>query len=124
MAINSKVTLGWNGREYKVKMTMDVIGQVEDLGFHAINRQIAAGNMPFIRISKIVSFLLCEAGADASVDSVYAAIYGQGDTSPDDIAAMLSVITLGIAPEPKKKPITRSRKPAIYKDTLPQGRLC
>jgi len=110
MAINSKVALGWNGQEYKVKMTMDVIGQVEDLGFHAITRQIEAGNMPFIRISKVVSFLLCEAGANASVDDVYTAIYGQGDTSPDDIAAMLSVITLGIAPEPKKKPITRSRK--------------
>ena len=110
MAINSPIILGWNGKEYKVKMTMDVIGQVEDLGFHAINSQIEAGNMPFIKISKLVSFLLEEAGATVEAEDVYNAIYGQGETSPEAIAGMLKIIAIGIAPEPKKKPTTPKRK--------------
>ncbi len=110
MAINSPITLGWNGQEYKVKMTMDVIGQVEDLGFHAINSQIGEGKTPFVKIARLVSFLLEEAGASATPEDVYNAIYGQGDTSPEAIAGMLKIIAIGIAPEPKKKPTTRKRK--------------
>lgn len=112
MAINSKISLTWNGKEYKVKMTADLIGQIEDLGFHLMHSQKAPS---FIRVSRIVSLLLCEAGAkNASVDDVYDAIYSNGETTPEQVGDILTIISVGIAPKHKKKPTTqqKKRKPA------------
>ena len=118
MAINSKITLGWNGKEYKIKMTQDVIIQVEELGIYEVNRTIEAGKIPsFMRISIYVSFLLNEAGASTTVKEVNEAIFGQGDTSPDDVIALHGAIMTGIVAEPKKKPTTHSPKAKVKKKT-------
>ena len=111
MGLNSKITLGWNGQEYAIKMTQERIINVEELGIYEVNKRLESGLTPsLMRISTYVSYLLCDAGADAPVKEVNDSIFGQGDTSPDDIIALHGVIMLGIVAEPKKKPITRSQK--------------
>jgi hypothetical protein len=118
MGLNSKITLGWNGQEYKVKMTQERIITVEELGIYQVNKMLESGQTPsLMRISTIVSYLLCEAGADATVKDVNDSIFGQGDTSADDIVALHGVIMMGIVAEPKKKPITRSPKTTKKKAT-------
>ena len=113
MGLNSKITLGWNGQEYKVKMTQEVIIQVEELGIHKVNKMLEMGDTPsLMRIASYVSFLLCEAGANAPLKDVHDAICGSGKTSAADVVALHGVIMMGIIAEPKKKPTTHSRKPA------------
>ncbi len=113
MSLDSKITLGWEGREYKVKMTAGVIMELEDLGIH----RMAQKNISLMRPSIIVAFLLTEGGAEnIDHEEVRRTLYGQGDeTSAKDVADMMIMIQLAIAPEPKKKPTTRSPKKAKKK---------
>ena len=110
MAVNSKVDLEWAGKPYSIKMTYELIDELECLGYHYINEEMKAKNYLFIKISRVISHLFKSAGADVSIGDIHDSIYGQGEINNKDIVKLFDMIGIAMAPELKKKPITRSPK--------------
>lgn len=125
MAINSKISLGWKGKEYKIKLTMDVIGQIEDHNIHKINKMSMQGNPPMVLIAKLLAFMLNLAGESEDPkrwihitdEEMYSAVhYGDDETSQKALVNMVTLIIMEIMPEPKKKPtIPKTKKKAKAK---------
>lgn len=108
MAINKLVELAWDGKPYKVKITMAVIDKLDDeVNLAQMAIQNAAGDVRFTKVAKLFTVLLNEAGADVEYDDVFHALFGSGKIVQKEVQPMVAAIFTAIFPDTKKKSTTR-----------------
>lgn len=118
-AIGKTVTLGWQGKEYEVQVTMRLINRIEeDVNLLKLAMALSRGDVPTSHVATVFSHLLTAAGAEATPDDVWSAMFG--DEATDVItAATLALecvfpdvkVPKGVGGESVGKPkATRGRK--------------
>ena len=118
MSLRKKIELDWNGKEYSLLVTMEVIDRVEDkISVGKLLARQSVGDVRFSHIAKFVSIVLNEAGADTTQEEVYLGMFAGGDQSIEHVSGVLfgSIIS-AFFPEQKKKehltPTRRKKAPA------------
>lgn len=71
-----ELVINWGGEEYRVKPTMAIIQRVEGQGLVLswIAHMLDRGRPPFSHIAGVIAAFLQEAGAEGTVEDVYAEI--------------------------------------------------
>ena len=116
MAINRKVAIKWDGVEYSVKITMELIDQLDDaINLIQMVQEVQSGDIRITKMSKLFTVLLNAAGAEVTRESVQYALLGAGELNVEDTQHMLAGIFAAIFPEPKKKTTTPSKRKAAKK---------
>jgi len=121
MSINKSIKLGWDGKEYVIKINMEIIDAIEEeIDLVKLLKSVANGRPKYGQIAKLFTVLLNAAGAEVETDNVFHALFGAGELEADAMTLALTEILGAIFPNPKKKPITRS--PAKAKKKAVKGK--
>lgn len=104
MTMRRKITIGWDGDDYELIVTMDVIDRLEEhVNLAQMNRRTAMGDIRFSHSAKLIALILREAGALVTPDDVYESLYNGGSIEPTDLIPILNSIYEVVFPEPEKK---------------------
>lgn len=102
MAIFEKVEVVWNGETFTIpaNRVLRCIADVEDeLTLAQLSRYLQSGNPPLAKLSRAFALVLRHAGAKASEDDVYAALFKDGDQNARALEAIYTLQVLMIPPE-------------------------
>ena len=108
MALRKELVLNWEGKKFKLMVTMSVIDKIEDsINIGRLLAQHATGDIRFSHVARFISLLLNEAGAEVTQEEVYAGMFTDGDITPANLHEFMGNVFEAFFPEPKKKePIT------------------
>ena len=85
-AIGKTVTLGWQGKEYEVQVTMRLINRIEeDVNLLKLALRLGAGDVPTSQVATVFGHLLSAGGAKVTPDDVWQAMFS--DEATDIITA-------------------------------------
>jgi len=108
MAINKTITIGYGGKDYKLKMTMEVIDRLEEkLNLIQMANRLSKGDIRFSHAAKLVAAVLTEAGCEVTQEQVYSDMFGGQDIDPSIVMNVIANVLAAIFPEPRKKPETQ-----------------
>lgn len=110
MGVMPELILKWEGKDYRCRVTMDVIMHIEnkitlgDLASRAMDASINGGHTPSSHISWVMYCLLVGGGASVTADSVFAAIKSckSGDSTEQAIISTVQFVigeVYGTGPE-------------------------
>jgi len=104
MAINKKVVISYGGKDYEVKMTMEVIDHLEShINLLQMASRLANGDIRYSHAAKLISLLLNISGAKVTQTEVYESMFGADGGSAAGVISAMGDILMTIFPEPKKK---------------------
>lgn len=104
MNINSEINLTWEGKEYKLLVTMAHIDEIEkDINLLHMTQQCAAMDLRLSHVAKLISIILNQAGAKTTQEQVYTGMFNGAETSVVDVIDMLHDILSVLFFESKKK---------------------
>lgn len=87
-AIFEPVTIGWDGKEYTIKMTFERACQLDDeVPIAVMAHRAAIGEIRITQVAKAVSILLGFAGVEATGEEVYAHLLHAGEQEVMGIVA-------------------------------------
>ena len=103
MGLRKKLELNWQGKQYKLQVTMEVIDNIEDhVSIAALIKRQQAGDVRLSHIAKLISVVLNLAGANTTQEEVYEGMY-DGKDSMREAQVVLAHILSAMLPTPKKK---------------------
>lgn len=117
MAVKKPLELHWDGKTYKVTMTMDLIDEIDE----AVNlvrfvAEMRSGEVYLAKkVSKLFTIVLNAGGGDFDRHEVFSALFGDGTATQAEIQIMTAAIMSAIFPEPKKKTLAGSKTKAPAK---------
>ena len=113
MAINKRIAITWQDKEYNILMTMRLVEEIEDSGLNLarIINDCQTGNVKFTMVSRLISFLLNSQGAETTSEEVFSGMFDGEGIEPSVAIDLLTAILGTIFPEPKKKPSISNTKP-------------
>lgn len=114
--MRSKLKLGWDGKQYDLLVTMDIVEKIdEEFGLAQSYIKLASGQMRETQANKIICFALNLAGCDVTRDQLWESIYtGESEIEPQELMRAAMNIIIACYPvvegdQPKKrKPRKRS----------------
>ena len=120
MALRKELILNWEGKPFKLMVTMQVIDKIEDsINIGRLLAQHATGDIRFSHVARFIALLLNEAGADVTQEDVYAGMFTDGDITAANLHEFMGNVFQAFFPEPKKKELTtttpKKRKSATKK---------
>jgi hypothetical protein len=102
MAINRTITLGWNGEEYEITLTLKDINELEKAGEIYELAVSVAQNQPRIALAAtVLSNVFKVGGADVSAEDIYECLAGSVE-SRAELTKMISLVFSAIWPAEKK----------------------
>jgi hypothetical protein len=112
MALRKELTLNWQGKPFKLLVTMLVIDKIEDsINIGRLLAQHATGDIRFSHVARFISLLLNEAGAEVTQEEVYSGMFTDGDITAANLHVFMGNVFEAFFPEPKKKePTTTTPK--------------
>jgi len=111
MSMRKKLELNWQGKPYKLMVTMEVIDRVEDkISTGLLLARQTQGDIRFSHVAKFISIVLNEAGASTTQEGIYTGMFEDGATSMAEAQTLLGYILSAFFPEPKKKDTTTKKK--------------
>ncbi len=111
MAMRKKLELNWQGVDYPLLVTMEVIDRVEDkISVGNILARQLTGDVRFSHDAKFIAIVLNEAGASATQESVYEYMFSEGAVSMEETKKLLGFILSAFFPESKKKDSLAKKK--------------
>ena len=114
MGMRTPITLSWEGKPYKVLVTMEVVDRIEDdLNLYKLVTQTATGDIRFSKIAKLISLLLIEGGCKVTQQDVWEGMFAQGGITATDLAPLMGEIFEAVYPTPKKKEGTPKLKAKV-----------
>ena len=111
MSLRKQLELTWQGKLYKLLVTMEVIDRVDDkISTGVLLARQATGDVRFAKIAKFISIVLNEAGATTTQESVYCGMFEDGTTSMTEAQELLGYILSAFFPAQKKKDTVTKKK--------------
>ena len=104
MALRKELKLNWQGKPYKLLVTMEVIDRLEDsINIGRLLAQHATGDIRFSHVARFISLLLNESGAEVTAEEVYTGMFTDGDITAANLHVFMGNVFEAFFPEPKKK---------------------
>lgn len=107
------LTLSWDGEEYEIMPTLELIGRVENIiTATELYALLGRGAMPFAKLSMAFGLILRSAGCRVKDDDIFRGIFSGDD---DNGAAAASVTALLAMMNPKQDNSHTKKKPKSQK---------
>jgi hypothetical protein len=114
MSLRKKLELNWQGEEYSLLVTMEVIDRIDDkVNVGKLLYSEAVDDVRITKKAKLIATVLSEAGAEVSQEDVYNELMAVDSA---EVNALYSSVLWAMIPEQKKKdvqPVKRQRKQKI-----------
>ena len=121
--MRKKLELNWQGKEYSLLVTMEVIDRVEDkINVGRLLAQQTTGDIRFSHTAKFIAILLNEAGANVTQEDVYSGMFSGGDITPENMIPFMNNIFTAFFPEQKKKEPVKRKTTAKKKARATHGK--
>lgn len=109
MPLFEEVRLDWGGKAYAIPpdQVMKAIAKVEDvITLVELSRQVATGEYKLVRVAQAYGALLRHAGAPASDEEVYLALFPKkdGDQALRAVSALNTLLVMMVPPSLRKAP--------------------
>lgn len=105
ITLREEITISWRGEKFPLVINMELIARIENrINLSTFVSEIASGEMKNSHAAIIVSSVMREAGAGASIDECYLSIIGGGTVKDgSDVSNALSAFLNAAFPIGKKK---------------------
>jgi len=104
MAINKTIKITWDGKPYKINMTMRLIDQIEeDINLLQLVNRVTQGDIRYSHCAHLIALLLSSAGCEVTQDQVFEGMFAGDDFTPTDLIDVMYEIFNVIFPTTKKK---------------------
>lgn len=104
MSLRTKLELNWQGKEYPLLVTMEVIDRVEDkISAAALLAQMSTGDVRLSHVAKFLALVLSEAGANVTQEQVYIGMFEDGEHTIQSAQEMVGLVASAFFPQAKKK---------------------
>lgn len=122
MSLRKAVNINWNGKQYSILVTMEVIERLEEkVNLVTMATQANSRDLRFSHAAKLIAAFLNEGGANVTTEEVYAGMFGGGDVTPAQLGDMMREIFAVVFPEPKKKAESLPTTPPKTKSSRATG---